>query len=88
LKKTSLALSTSTRTLSLSIAGTSMDAALATSTQEKLPAAAASVRPAENFKASRRLNVVISGLQGGHFSRVQICEYAIAGIDDRGLSGD
>ena len=52
-KKISLALSTSTRTLSLSMVGTSIGPALAISMQAKPPAAAA--RPADSFKASRRL---------------------------------
>src|SRR6266705_4159425 len=51
----SLALSTRTRTLSLSIVGTSMGPALAVSMQENPPAAAASAKLADIFKASRRL---------------------------------
>src|SRR6266568_1667234 len=51
----SLALSTRTRTLSLSIVGTSMGPALAVSMQKNPPAAAASAKLADIFKASRRL---------------------------------
>ena len=50
----SLALSTSTRTLSLSMVGTSIGAAFASSTQEN-PPAADSAKPADIFNASRRL---------------------------------
>jgi hypothetical protein len=55
LKKISLALSTSTRTLSLSIVGTSIGPALAISKQENPPAAAASAKLVDIFSASRRL---------------------------------
>jgi len=55
LKKISLALSTRTRTLSLSIVGTSMGPAVAVSMQENPPAAAVSAKLADIFNASRRL---------------------------------
>jgi len=50
----SLALSTRTRTFSLSIVGTSIGPALAISMQENPPAAAASAKLADIFKASLR----------------------------------
>ena len=53
----SLALSTITRTLSLSITGTSIGPALAISMQENPPAAAVAAKPADIFKASRRLKL-------------------------------
>jgi hypothetical protein len=65
LKKMSLALSTRTRTLSLSMVGTSIGPALAISTQENPPAAAASAKPADIFNASRRLKSVM-----GYFRQV------------------
>src|SRR5437660_4845515 len=51
------ALSTRTRTVSLSMVGTSMGAALAISTQEKPPAADAAAKAAEAVKKSRRFMV-------------------------------
>src|SRR5579871_6447023 len=57
LKKRSLALSTSTRALSLSIVGTVIGPALASSMQENPVAAAA--KPADIFSASRRLKLVM-----------------------------